>query len=183
MIGTDSKINIGQAFGVAVSYPLYYQLQKNDIAAGFIAASCTAGPFTLANPNLTSACQPSTPGQRYSTIANMAVIGNVDGSLFGGPVGSVVNLVARVITSGSQSASNIRLLANPCATGLSQGKLDPSSPADSTATAIVTEQSTTEGVKVALNTATGAGQFALGVVSMTYDEATGGEHDARARLT
>ena len=37
---------------------------------------------------------------------------------------------------------------------------------DSTGTAIVTEQSSTGGVKTALNAATGANQFALGVMSM-----------------
>ena len=33
-IGGEVATNIGQAFGVAVSYPLYLQLQKNDVAAG-----------------------------------------------------------------------------------------------------------------------------------------------------
>ena len=42
-------------------------------------------------------------------------IGGVDGSLFGGAGGSVVNLVRRVPTSGTQSASNIRFLGKPCA--------------------------------------------------------------------
>ena len=77
----------------------------------------------------------------------------------------MVNLVRRVPTSGTQSASNIRFLAKPCATGPSQGALEPARVADSTPTALVTEQSSTGGVKTALNTATGAGQFGLGVVS------------------
>ena len=164
-IGSEVATNIGQVFGVAVSYPLYFQLQKNDVAAGILsAATCTTG-FTAAAPNLTLACQPNLPAQRYSAIANVASIGGVDGSLFGGPAGSIVHLARRVPTSGTQSASNIRFLAKPCATGVSQGALEPARATDSTATAVVTEESSTGGVKAALNTATGAGQFALGVVS------------------
>ncbi|SOD40456.1 hypothetical protein [Nitrosovibrio sp. Nv4] len=163
-IGDEVAINIGQAFGVAVSYPLYLQLQKNDVAAGVLAATCDDGSATV--PNLTPACQPSLPAQRYTTIANRDSIGGVDGGLFGGPAGSIVNLVRRVPTSGTQSASNLRFSNKPCATGLSQGALEPARATDSTPTAIVTEQSTAGHVKDTLNTATGAGQFALGVVSM-----------------
>ncbi|MEO7558637.1 MAG: hypothetical protein ABIT23_00075 [Nitrosospira sp.] len=158
-IGDEVATNIGQAFGVAVSYPLYLQLQKNDAAAGLLGATCDDG--SAAAPNLTPACQPSLPAQRYTAVANRDSIGSVDGSLFGGPAGSVVNLARRVPTSGTQSASNVRFLAKPCA----PGALEPARATDSTATAIVTEQSSTGGVKTALNTATGAGQFALGVVS------------------
>lgn len=163
-LGEEVATNIGQAFGVGVSYPLYLQLQKNDVAAGILAATCDDGSATA--PNLTPACQPSLPAQRYTAIANRDSIGGVDGSLFGGPEGSIVNLVRRVPTSGTQSASNLRFLDKPCATGLSGGALEPARVTDSTATAVVTEQSGTSGVKSALNTATGAGQFALGVVSM-----------------
>ena len=166
-IGSEVATNIGQAFGVAVSYPLYFQLQKNDVALGALsAATCTTG-FSAASPNLTLACQPNLPAQRYTAIAAVASIGGVDGSLFGGPGGSVVNLVRRVPTSGTQSASNARFLAKPCATGLSQGALEPARATDSIAgQVIVTEQSSTGGVKTALNAASLASQFALGVVSM-----------------
>jgi hypothetical protein len=165
-IGTEVATNVGQAFGVAVSYPLYFRLQQNDVAAGVLsAASCTTG-FSAASPNLTLACQPNMPAQRYSAVAGQATIVSVDGSLFGGPGGSVVNLVRRVPTSGTQSASNARFLAKPCATGPSQGFLEPARVADSTGTAKVTEQSSTGGVKTGLNAASVAGQFGLGVVSM-----------------
>ncbi len=163
-IGSEVSTNIGQAFGVGVSYPLYLQLQKNDVAAGTLAANCDDGSASA--PNLTPACQPSLPAQRYTAVANRDSIGGVDGSLFGGPAGSIVNLVRRVPTSGTQSASNLRFLSKPCATGIPQGALEPARVTDSTPTAVVTEQSGTGGVKSGLNTATGAGQFALGVVSM-----------------
>jgi hypothetical protein len=159
-IGGEVATNIGQAFGVAVSYPLYYQLQKNDVTAGLLAASCDDGSATA--PNLTPACQPNLPALRYTAVANRDSIGGVDGSLFGGPAGSIVNLVRRVPTSGTQSASNLRFLTKPCA----PGALEPARATDSTGTAIVTEQSGTGGVKTALNAATGAGQYGLGVVSM-----------------
>ncbi len=162
-IGDEVATNIGQAFGVAVSYPLYHQLQKNDVAAGMLGATCDDGSATA--PNLTPACQPSLPAQRYTAIAAKDFVVSVDGSLFGGPAGSVVNLVRRVPTSGTQSASNLRFLNKPCATGSSQGALEPGRASDSTATVVITEQSSTGGVKSTLNTATGAGQFALGVVS------------------
>ena len=163
-IGAEVATNIGQAFGVGVSYPLYLQLQKNDVAAGALAATCDDGSATA--PNLTPACQPSLPSVRYTAVANRDSIGGVDGSLFGGPAGSIVNLARRVPTSGTQSASNIRFLDKPCATGTSQGALEPARATDSTGTAIVTEQSSTGGVKTALNAATGANQFGLGVMSM-----------------
>ncbi|HVW65474.1 MAG TPA: hypothetical protein VHB01_10705 [Nitrosospira sp.] len=165
-IGSEVATNIGQAFGVAVSYPLYFRLQQNDVALGMLsAATCTTG-FSAASPNLTLACQPNLPAQRYTATAAVASIGGVDGSTFGGTAGTVVNLVRRVPTSGTQSASNARFLGKPCATGLSQGALEPARASDSTGTVTVTEQSSTGGVKTALNAATLAGQFALGVVSM-----------------
>ncbi|WP_025041354.1 hypothetical protein [Nitrosospira briensis] len=163
-IGGEVATNVGQAFGVAVSYPLYHQLQKNDVASGILASTCDDGSPTA--PVLTPAsCQPSLPAQRYSAIANRDTVGSADGSLFGGPAGSIVNLVRRVPTSGTQSASNMRFLAKPCSTGLSGGSLEPARATGSTPTVVITEQSSTGGVKSALNTATGAGQFALGVVS------------------
>ena len=164
-IGSEVATNIGQGFGVAVSYPLYYQLQKDDVAAGVLSAATCTSAFSAASPNTALACQPNLPAQRYTAVAGQGTIGSVDGSLFGGPGGSVVNLVRRVPTSGTQSASNMRFLAKPCATGPSQGALEPARAADSTGTVIVTEQSSTGGVKTALNAATLAGQFGLGVVS------------------
>lgn len=165
-IGGEVPTNIGQAFGVAVSYPLYFQLQKNDIAAGLIAATCDDAPFTATAPNLTLACQPNLPAQRYTAAAYQDGAGAVDGSLFGGAVGSKVNLARRAITSGTQSASNLRFLNKPCGLGAAGGALNPSRSTDSTATYVVTENSSTGGVKTALTNATNANEFGLGVVSM-----------------
>ena len=161
-IGSELNTNIGQGFGVAVSYPLYAQLQKND---GLIATTAADGEACDGVYN-TLACQPGMSVQLYSTVANQAAAGSIDASLFGGAVGGVVNFARRAITSGTQSASNLRFLNKPCATGPAGGALPPARVADSTATFVVTEQSGTGGVKSALNTATGAGQFGLGVVSL-----------------
>lgn len=171
-IGSEVPTNIGQAFGVGVSYPLYYQLQKNDIAAGTIADTCDDAPFTSAAPNLTLACQPNLPSQRYTSIANVDSIGGVDGTLFGAaatPPGTShkIQLHRRAITSGTQSASNLRFLNKPCAIGVAGGALNPARVADGVGTnVVVTENSSTGGVKTGLTNATNAGEFGLGVVSM-----------------
>jgi len=161
-IGSEVNTNIGQGFGVAVSYPLYAQLQKND---GLIATTAADGEACDGVYN-TLACQPSLAAQLYTTVANQAAAGSINASLFGGLATGKVNFVRRAITSGTQSASNLRFLNKPCATGDAQGALPPARVADSTATFVVTEQSGTSGVKSTLNTATGAGEFGLGVVSL-----------------
>jgi len=165
-IGSTAKTNIGQAFGVGVSYPLYYKLQQNDIASGSLAATCDDAPFTATAPNLTLACQPNLPSSRYTTAANSTTVGGVNGALFGGVATEVVRLARRAPTSGTQSASNIRFLNVPCAAGDAGGALVPARTADSTSTLIINENSGTGNVKTTLNTATGAGEYALGVVSM-----------------
>jgi hypothetical protein len=167
-IGSEVATNIGQAFGVAVSYPLYYQLQLNDVAAGNLTAATCTTSFTATLPNLTAACKPNLAASKYTAIANKNNIIYVDGTLFGAvatPPGTSgkIQFARRAITSGTQSASNIRFLNTPCATGLSQGALAPA--AASTTKVNVTLQSSTGGVKTALTNATTAGEFGLGVVS------------------
>ena len=165
-IGAEIPTNIGQGFGIAVSYPLYFQLQKNDITAGMIAATCDDAPFAATAPNLTLACQPNLPAQRYTAAAYKDGAGAIDGSLFGGAVGSKVHLARRKITSDTQMASDMRFLNKPCATGESGGALEPSRSTDSTATYVVTESWSTDFVKTELSNATNANEFGLGVVSM-----------------
>lgn len=159
-IGSEVPTNIGQAFGVAVSYPLYAQLQKND---GIIAAD---GTGACAGVYAAGPCQPNLPAQRYTAIANIDSIAGKDGSLFGAAAGTKVNLARRTPTSGTQSASNLRFLNKPCSTGTAQGALNPARAANSTAKVVVSESSSTGGVKTVLTTATNAGELGLGVVSM-----------------
>jgi hypothetical protein len=162
-IGSEVNTNIGQGFGVGVSYPLYAQLQKNDGLINTVAADSEVcdGNYTML------ACQPSLPAQVYSTVANQNASGSIDASLFGGLATGKVNLARRAITSGTQSSSNLRFLNAPCATGTPGGALSPTRAGTYNAgKLVVTEQSGTGGVKTALNTATGAGEFGLGVMSL-----------------
>ncbi|MEW5967911.1 MAG: hypothetical protein AB1720_13100 [Pseudomonadota bacterium] len=162
-IGSEVNTNIGQGFGVAVSYPLYAQLQKND---GLI--NTVANDGEPCDGNYTSpACQPGLPAQVYSTVAWRDAAGSIDASLFGGAVSGKVNLARRAITSGTQSASNLRFLNTPCATGDAAGALAPTRAGSyNGGKFVVTEQSGTSGVKTVLNTATGAGEFGLGIMSL-----------------
>lgn len=162
-IGSEVNTNIGQGFGVAVSYPLYAQLQRNDGLINTVAADGEA-----CDANYTSlACQPSLPAQVYSTVVNQAAAGAINASLFGGAASGKVNLARRVITSGTQSASNLRFLNKPCATGIPGGAREPTVAGTYNAGKfVVTEQSGTGGVRTALNTATGAGEFGLGIMSL-----------------
>ena len=165
-IGSEVPSNIGQVFGVATSYPLYYQLQKNDIAAGKLAATCDDAPFTATAPNLTAACQPNMAAAQYSAFVNVDNLGPLlDGSKFGAAAASKVYVARRTPTSGTQSVSGLGFLNKPCATGVAQGVLNPARAANSTATVIITESSSTGGVKTALTTATTANELGMGVVS------------------
>lgn len=186
-IGGEVPTNIGQAFGVGLSYPLYFQLQQNDIASGKIAATCDDTPFTSVSPNLTGACQPNLAASTYTAIANVDNIAYVDGTLFGAiatPPGTShkIQLERRAITSGTQSASNLRFLNKPCAIGAAQGALNPARVANSTTKVDVAENSSTGGVKTGLTNATNAGEFGLGVVSMENVPVSGTDKWAFAKL-
>jgi hypothetical protein len=170
-IGSEVPTNIGQAFGVAVSYPLYAQLQMND---GLVSTTALDGE-PCDGVYAAGACQPNLPTQLYTTIANKDSIGVVDGTLFGAaatPPGTSgkIQLHRRAITSGTQSASNLRFLNKPCATGIPQGALEPArgiaQGGPTYAKVIVTENSSTGGVKTGVTNASNAGEFGLGVVSM-----------------
>lgn len=167
-IGSEVPTFIGQAFGVATSYALYYQLQKNDIVAGKIAATCDDSPSTALSPNLTAACQPDLAAAKYTAFANVDNVSTLlDGRVFGAANGTKVNLARRAITSGTQSASNLRFLNKPCATGVAQGALNPSRASHSIAgQLVITENSSTGGVKTTLTTASNAGELGMGIVSM-----------------
>jgi hypothetical protein len=157
-------------------------LQKND---GLIATTAADGEACdgvyAAGP-----CQPNLPAQRYTTIANKDSIGGVDGSTFGAAAGTKVNLARRAITSGTQSASNLRFLNKPCAIGVAGGALNPARVADGfplgNPNVVVTESSSTGGVKTVLTTASNAGELGLGVVSMENVPVSGTDKWAFVKL-
>jgi hypothetical protein len=165
-IGSEVSTNIGQVFGAAVSHPLYAQLQKNQALVNTVALDGEAcdGVYTA------GACQPNLPASTYTKIANVNTIAGVRGSLFGVSAfpgtSAKLQFHRRAITSGTQSASNLRFLNKPCATGEPQGAMEPSRVANSTARVAVTENSSTGGVKTGLTNASTAGEFGLGWVSM-----------------
>lgn len=170
-IGSEVSTNIGQAFGVAVSYPLYAQLQKNDglINTTALDGEACDGVYTA------GVCQPSLAAHKYTAIAAKDYTPGVDGTLFGAaatPPGTSgkIQLHRRAITSGTQSASNLRFLNKPCATGSAQGALEPArsiaNGGANFAKVTVTENSSTGGVKTGLTNASNAGEFGLGIVSM-----------------
>jgi hypothetical protein len=166
-IGQEAETFIGQAFGVAVSYPLYHQLQKKDFGS---AHTCvTGGSATL--PDLTAACQPNMAASTYTAIADANSIGVASGTLFGAAItppgtSGKIQLERRAITSGTQSASNLYFLNTPCALGTAGGALVPARTVDNTSKVDVAENSSTGGVKTGLTNASNAGEFGLGVVSL-----------------
>jgi len=158
-LGTESEAFVDQTFGVVVSTNLYRALQT---AQGINTA--TDPDFDPLNaPNITSA--------QYTSIASQGGAYQIDWSpILGAPGnGKRIVLARRVDTSGSQAASNIHFLRNPCAGGFFNANLNPATVADSTSTFVVTEGSGTGNVKVALTTANNAGDFAIGVVSAEND--------------
>ncbi len=151
-IGSTEATNLGQVFAVAVSYPLYAKLQADQGLVG-----CTGNYTSIA-------CQPTLPAAAYTAVANDANKDFTSAAAFGGT--GKLNLARRAPTSGTQSASNIRFLGKPCVAGEAGGSFEPARVGSyNGGNFVISEQSGTSGVKTALNTATGAGEYALGVMS------------------
>lgn len=181
-IGGEVPTNIGQVFGPAVSHPLYAQLQKNQGIINTVASDGEACDAVYT----AGACQPNLPASLYTTVANKATIGGVTPGMFGvtafpGTSGKL-QFHRRAITSGTQSASNLRFLNTPCATGTPGGSLSPARVADSNANITVFENSSTGGVKTGLTNSTNAGQFGMGWVSMENIPAAGTDKWAFTKL-
>ena len=167
-VGTLSNAFIGQAFGVAVSIPLYRALQ----AAQDISESGSAFDPASA-PSLTK-------GQIASILQDGGAVVNADSwaPILGDDPGQKVIVQRRVDTSGTQASSNVFFLGNPC-TGKAQ--LVPA--AANSSNFLVFKQSSTGGVKSGITSASNStdttAQFAIGVLSMennwrTEDAANGG---------
>lgn len=163
-IGSETGTKVGQAFGVAVSYKLYRQLQQNEFGA---TNSCYTGG-TDAAPVLTGACQPNMSRAVYSTIARQENKTGINGKIFGASSTDSVTLARRVDTSGTQSASNLFMLNKPCATNPDiGGAFTPVSQTDGdTSTFKIVNNSSTGGVRTSLHNASTASTFALGYLSM-----------------
>lgn len=171
-IGVEAPTNVGQGFGLAVSYPLYFAMQQKDIAALKIAASCDDAPYTSASPNLTAACQPNATRQQYSSVVSAGAVGNKSAALFGAPANSVLKVERRVGTSGTQSSSNAFFLNTPCATGPALGAQTPAGTNIAGTTSynsgkvLVRANNGSGDVKTSINNASAAGEYAIGVLSL-----------------
>ncbi len=161
--GTEASANVGQAFGVVASRPLYRAMQ---VAQGIAANTDALDPnFDPANaPNITSAQYTSLIAQGGTYQTDWSPIVGAAG------VGKKVIVARRVQTSGTQASSTAFFLKNPCTTAVA-ANLNPATAADSTPTFEVFEGSGTGNVKTRITTATNAAtdNFAVGVVSAEND--------------
>lgn len=159
--GSEGDAYVNQTFGVAVTPLLYRELQA---AQGIYADVATAN---TSDPSYDPANAPNITSSQYASIAQLNGGYQTDWSPLLGAAGAGKNvyLARRVATSGTQASSNAFFLRSPCASGAPGGNLFPAKLADSTATFIVSEGSSTGNVKVSMTNANNAGNFAIGVVS------------------
>ena len=185
--GVEGAANVGQAFGVVVSRPLYRAMQ---VAQGIAANTDALDPsFDPANaPNITKA--------QYTSIIALGGTYQTDWAPIVGAAGAGHRVIVarRVQTSGTQASSTAFFLNNPCATAV-VANLSPATAADSVASTAtlpatngieVFEGSGTGNVKTRITTATnstGTTNFAIGVISAENDwrveSATGGQNGYR----
>jgi hypothetical protein len=165
-VGTTYKTNVAQAFGVGVSKKLYRQLQKSQ---GLI--NTVADDGELCDTMVPGACQPSISTAQYASIASVASGGTINGAFFGGAAADTVQLLRRTPTSGTQSASSIQFLNNPCGIAENTGfhtalrRADVYSGNTPLTKLLVEEHSSSGNVSGGLVTAAN-NSYALGVLSM-----------------
>lgn len=170
-IGTEDYSFIGQAYGLAVSFPLYAELQK---AQGIVASTAHNGEACDGNYTA-GACQPNINRQKYASLVSAGNVTNKDGSLFGAAPGSIIKVARLQGASGTQMASNIFFLNRPCAIG-SPGGAGSLAGSDSLGTASynggkvqVTTYNSDQSVESALDAASYNNELAIGVLSLTRE--------------
>lgn len=164
-IGSEAPTNVGQGFGLAVSYALYAQLQK---AQGIINTTAADGEACDGN-YAAGACQPGINRQKYSALVSAGGVTNKDGSLFGAAANSVIKVERRVGTSGTQSSSNAFFLNTPCSSlgGLSPAGTNTAGTTSYNAGKVLVRSNNGSGdVKSSLTAASTAGELAIGVLSL-----------------
>lgn len=167
--GTQSSALVGQVFGVAVSTPLYRELQvAQGIYADIATADASDAGFDPVNaPNITSA--------QYAAIAASGGGYQADWSpLLPNSANNTkpIHLMRRVATSGTQASSNAFFMKNPCANGNNAGQLFPATQAESTTSFVVTEDSSSSTLKSNMSAKGAAGDFAIGVLSLENNLST-----------
>lgn len=167
-IGTEAPTNVGQGFGLAVSYALYAELQK---AQGLISTTATDGETCDGN-YAAGACQPSINRQKYTSLVSAGAVTNKDSGLFNIPGNKVIRVERRVGASGTQSASNAFFLNRPCATGLPGGghSVAGSNAAGTTSynsgKVLIRSNNSSGDVKTQITNASNTGELAIGVLSL-----------------
>jgi hypothetical protein len=153
----------GQGFGVIVSPLLFAKMQ--------------------ADQGLTGTAQPSISKIQYANLvsSSQAVWQNLLPNTATASLPTALTIARRGATSGTQAASDIYFLANPCSTGTLGGALSPvagsatgvaypdTSIVGHTTTVTVKEEGSTGGVKTDVGSATA---YAIGVVSLENLEGT-----------
>jgi hypothetical protein len=119
-IGSEVSTNVGQGFGVAVSYPLYVAMQTAQGLNAGGACAATGSGAAITAVNTTAACQPNITKQKYASLASVAA-GDKNASLLGAT--GNITVERRVGTSGTQSASNAFFLNKPCGLGVTGAEL------------------------------------------------------------
>jgi len=174
IVGDPSTLNSSLAthlggFGVAANSNMYRALQQQNVFDGVLPATCATGAI-----NYSGGCQPSITKSQYlnvaagfspnvSDVVPNATLANYTGSTFSGTGAPLLRLMRRVITSGTQAASNIYFLNNACG-ALTTNQFDPVTGGDY-GPIVVTEGSQTDDVIDGIKDDT-AGVYALGVISL-----------------
>jgi hypothetical protein len=155
--GTEEDVGVGQAFGVAVSVPLYRAMQ---VQQGITETGSTSADFDPAKaPNISSA--------QYTSL--VAIGGDNKIGLLLPSSTSRINIERRVDTSGTQASSNAFFLKNPCAAGVA-ATLEPTVASNNVVGEYqVTLNSGSGDVKTRLNSASNSAvdndKYAIGVLS------------------
>lgn len=167
-IGTEEPTNVGQGFGLAVSYAFYAELQK---AQGITTTTAADGEACDSN-YAAGACQPGINRQKYTSLVSAGAVTNKDSGLFNILGNKVIRVERRVGTSGTQSASNAFFLNRPCSTGLpgGGGSVAGTNAAGTmsynSGKVLVRSNIGSGDVKMQLTNATNAGELAIGVLSL-----------------
>jgi len=109
-----------QGFGLVVNWNMYKALQDAQATAGTLASTCgNNGAYTALDADrILPSCQPNVRSTDYATLVRAT--GTKNATIFGltldttTPANTKLTLLRRDDASGTQSASNIYFLNNPC---------------------------------------------------------------------
>lgn len=103
-----------QGFTVVVNLNLYKALQKRDVAAGRLDASCLAGGGVTSQDSLGAVCRPNISSIDYASLIRVGGITTAAKLLGDSTDTKQITVQRRVDTSGTQAASNLYFLRQNC---------------------------------------------------------------------